>query len=77
MGEQERERDRKRENKKKNTEMREEEIEERKQNWGQMKISMIKKEEKVVRKPKRQRTQETHKLGGMPNSQEKLITKTK
>ena len=38
---------------------------------------MIKKEDKAVRKPKGKRAQETQILGGMPISQEKVITKIK
>ena len=37
---------------------------------------MIKKDEKVVRKPKGKKAQETQMLGSMPKSQEKVIAKT-
>jgi len=40
-------------------------------------ISTIKKDDKAVRKPKGKRAQETQMLGGMPKSQEKVITKIK
>jgi len=38
---------------------------------------MIKKNDKAVRKPKGKRAQEIQMLGGMPKSQEKVITKIK
>jgi len=44
---------------------------------GASEISMIKKNDKAVRKPKGKRAQETQMLGGMPKSQEKVITKIK
>jgi len=44
---------------------------------GASEISMIKKNDKAVRKPKGKRAQETQVLGGMPKSQEKVITKIK
>jgi len=44
---------------------------------GASEISMIKKDDKAVRKPKGKRAQETQMLGGMPKSQEKVITKIK
>jgi hypothetical protein len=44
---------------------------------GAIEISMIKKDDKAVRKPKGKRAQETQMLGGMPKSQEKVITKIK
>jgi len=43
-----------------------------------VKISMIKKEEKAVRKPKKaKKTQEIRMLRGMPKLQEKVIVKIK
>jgi len=44
---------------------------------GASEISMIKKNDKAVRKAKGKRAQETQVLGGMPKSQEKVITKIK
>ena len=44
---------------------------------GASEISMIKKDDKAMRKPKGERAQETQMLGGMPKSQEKVITKIK
>jgi len=44
---------------------------------GPSEISLIKKDNKAVRKPKGKRAQETQMLGGMPKSQEKVITKIK
>jgi hypothetical protein len=38
---------------------------------GASEISMIKKDDKTVRKPKGKRAQENQMLGGMPKSQEK------
>jgi hypothetical protein len=44
---------------------------------GASEISMIKKDNKAVRKPKGKRAQKTQMLGGMPKSQEKVITMIK
>jgi hypothetical protein len=44
---------------------------------GASEISMIKKDNKAVRKPKGKRAQKTQMLGGMPKSQENMITKIK
>jgi len=38
---------------------------------------MIKKKDRAVRKPKGKRAKKTQMLGGMPKSQEKVITKIK
>ena len=44
---------------------------------GASEISMIKKDDRAMRKQKGKRAQETQMLGGMPKSQEKVITKIK
>jgi len=44
---------------------------------GASEISIIKKDDKAVRKPKVKKAQEIQMLGGMPKPQEKVISKIK